>query len=228
MTQVLALLYVRNRGLDRGDFGMLSILFLGGIGTLVVVGGMAMRRSAQFGINLSEAIVESVSTGGHTLSGAFPITDLYLSARNFADSIGHDYGMQFLLYFVRFIPRSIWEDKPFNLGYTIHEFYSGETLAGAIPTIFGEFYIAWGFIGIIICGMFLGWMLSFLDRAYRHARQDSKFALIYVMLATGLVFDGLRAGLEMALFMILYILMTLTCFKLAAQLTRSPARNRLQ
>jgi oligosaccharide repeat unit polymerase len=220
ITLILVLLYVRNRGLDRGDIGFRSTFLIVGFASIVLVGGMALRSSAQLGTDTAEAILDSVKNAGHTVSGAFCITDLYLSARHFADSTGHDYGMQFLLYFVRFFPRSLWVEKPFNLGFSMREFYYGDTLAGVIPTIFGEFYIAWGSIGLVLCGLFLGWMLSFLDRAFRYSQQDSRFALIYVLLATCLVFDGLRAGLEMAVFMTLYFLITLTFFKLIARLRK--------
>ena len=219
MKQVLVLLYLRNRGIDQGNIGIKSTFLIGALGSVVVVGGIAIRRSAQFGMELSDATVDAFKTAGHSLSGAFPITDLYLATRYYANSTGHDYGFQFLLYFVRYIPRSLWEGKPENLGYAMREFYYGDTLAGVIPTMFGEFYIAWGLVGIVFCGLFLGWVLSFLLRAYHHATSDSKFALIYVMLAVMLVFDGLRAGLEIAVFLMFNTLATLTCFKLAARMS---------
>lgn len=227
VTQMVVLLYVRNRGLSRGGIRLGTSVLISVVGSLVLVEGMAMRRSAQSGINMGEATVDSINTAGHTVSGAFPITDLYLSARHFAHSAGHDHGMQFLLYGVRFVPRSIWEKKPFNLSYSIREFYYGDTLSGAPPTVFGEFFIAWGFPGIIGCGIFLGWMLSFLERAYRRARDDSAFALIYILLVPLLIFDGLRAGLEQAVIMILYLLVTLTCFKLASRCRRLTAKKPL-
>ena len=226
LSQLLALIFVRNRGLNKGGIGLRTASLLVIVGAVIVVGGLAVRRSAQLDISLTEAIGDSIQSSGRSISSAVPITDLYLATRNYTAATGHDYGTQFLLYFVRFVPRSVWEGKPLNLGFQMREYYYGDALSGVIPTMFGEFYVAWGAFGSVVCGLFLGWALSFLNRAYLCACQNPKFAMIYIIMATELILDGLRAGLEIAVFLLLYMLVTLACFKIARRFAQS-SRQRI-
>ena len=50
--------------------------------------------------------------------------------------------------------------------------------------------------------------------------------MIYIIMATELILDGLRAGLEIAVFLLLYMLVTLACFKIARRFAQS-SRQRI-
>lgn len=213
LIQLLTLMYLRARGLGQEGLGFKNAALLAVFIPLVIVLGMAVRRSAVRGNEIAEAIPSSAADASDMLSGAFPILDLYLAARHYADSAGHDYGLQFLHYFVRFVPRSMWAEKPLLLGLQIRNFYSNTTISGAPPTVFGEFYYSWGWAGVIGCGVFLGLALVSLNKLYLQAKSDTKYAPLYIVMVTQIVFSALRAGLEIVVFTMLYSLAALIMIK---------------
>ena len=217
LTQVLTLMYLRTRGRGQEGLGIKNAVILAIFVPLVIVVGLAIRKSAVQGNDMTEAIPSSVASVSDMVSGAFPILDLYLAARHYAESTGHDYGLQFLQYFVRFVPRSVWADKPLLLGLQIRNFYSGTTISGAPPTVFGEFYYSWGWGGVVGCGVFLGIALVSLNKLYRQAREDAKYAPLYIVMVTQIVFSALRAGLEIVAFTMLYSLSALLIIKWLSQ-----------
>lgn len=171
-----------------------------------IISGLALRESAQKQIAFADALKNTSSQVLETVTGTFPVIDLFSASVAFADYNGHDYGVQFVNYFTRIIPRSIWPDKPLIIGLQIREFLSGHTLSGVPPTIFGEFYIAYGLYGLGLSGLVLAIFLKFLDACHRKSFDDPGFSIFYAIALIQLIFSSLRAGLEISLFTFLYFL----------------------
>ena len=93
--------------------------------------------------------------------------------------VGFNYGDHYLNYFVRWIPRIFWPNRP-NFGIEYHrklERAMGLNLSGPTLTILGYYQANFGYIGIII-GMFLsGICFSVIYRWFRK-HSDKKGALI--------------------------------------------------
>jgi len=172
------------------------------LGTIVV--GLGVRESAQKDIPFGEAVGNSSKQLTEVITGTFPIIDLFTSAKYFADQVGHDNGQQFVNYLTRVIPRSIWPEKPLILGLQIRKYYSGHTLSGVPPTIFGEFYIAFGEIGLILCAVVLAGILRFLSSLHGAVKLNDGLSLIYITFLVQLIFSTFRAGLEISIFTIAY------------------------
>ena len=58
-----------------------------------------------------------------------------------------------------FVPRSVWPDKPYPKSWT---YYNGTVTAGnafnVTPSITGQYYMNWGFAGVLWIGLFMGWV----------------------------------------------------------------------
>ncbi len=194
------------------EFASIACLFL--VSAFVVVVGMAVRNAAQKELVVTEAFSESLADSGRIYSHAFPLIDLFSTARYFAHQTGFDYGKQFVFYTTRFIPRSIFPGKPQIIGMQIREYFSGHTQSGAPPTFYGEFYIAFGHVGMFVGGVILAFGWYFLDGVFEKASSDSGYAVLYAVLMNYGIFSSFRAGMEMSLFLTMYALAALVLIKL--------------
>lgn len=214
LSQLISLIFIRHVTLKSTK--ITKVLIPIAITTTVVatiISGLALRESAQKQTTFTDALENTSSQVFETITGTFPVIDLFSASKAFADYNGHDYGAQFLNYFTRIIPRSVWPDKPLIIGLQIREFLSGHTLSGVPPTIFGEFYIAYGLYGLGLSSLVLCIFLKFLDSCHRKSFDDPGFSIFYAIALIQLIFSSLRAGLEISLFTFLYFLTGIVLIK---------------
>lgn len=131
------------------------------------------------------------------------------------------YGRQLLGVIFFFVPRSLWPDKPIGSGYLVaHE--NGYFFDNLSMNFFGEGYINFGLIGVILFAFFLGYVNARMDRKYWKEAGSSipLFSLIFFE-ATGMEFAIMRGALLNILPVLIgYILMTQIIYFVAAKLIK--------
>lgn len=191
--------------------------------------GMQFRKAAQ----TSDGVPRSQPTADNSqilesALGAFPLIDLFLSAKNFSDHTGHNLLGQIEGYAVRIIPRSIWPNKPEILGMQIRYYYSGNTLSGAPPTTLGEFYIGLGWLGLFLGGIFWAAIMTHIRKIFIRSLENVTYIPLYTGLVCYVVFSCTRAGFEIGIFKFLYFLTGLYVSGVATRIrwnSRNPATH---
>jgi len=119
-------------------------------------------------------------------------------AKKYVDSKGYDYGWQYVTYFVRPIPRSVWPNKPLPLALKMRQEFWGDTAGGIPPTVFGEFFIAFGYFGLFLGSIILGVVLGLLGRLFNASLADPAQSVFYTLITITVVFSVVRSGLEIS------------------------------
>ncbi len=78
---------------------------------------------------------------------------------------GIRWGIQLFGNLLFFVPRRFWSDKPYGTGYTIMQ-ELGRDFKNVSAPMPAEMYINFGFIGIILGGVLVGWVVKKIDMAY--------------------------------------------------------------
>lgn len=168
------------------------------IALMAIVIGLASRQSNQQQIAFSLALSDVIDRFWGSVTSAIPLVDSYALAVVYSDMVGHDYGRHFVHYASRFIPRTLWETKPDLLGIEIRRQFWGDSLGGIPPTYFGEFYISFGFLGVLFSALFYGIALRAISSTENRARQDVRYLASYSVLLPIIVFTVSRSGFEVA------------------------------
>lgn len=104
---------------------------------------------------------------GNTIAGEFSQVVAYREIKDNIGQLGYQYGKTIALPFVtKPIPRAIWPEKPLNSSaYYMYYFHPDSAKAGFFlaPTIFGDLYLNFGFVGCIIGAFFWGLINAFAD-----------------------------------------------------------------
>jgi oligosaccharide repeat unit polymerase len=113
---------------------------------------------SQFGFdnfNLFEYVTEGVD---------FDAFQQMFNIVRYVDATGYSFGENFLGGVAFFVPRAIWTTKPEHLGYlsSLHAGYNYNNLSAPL---FGEFYYMLGVIGVVVGGLFFGWLLKLIDKS---------------------------------------------------------------
>jgi len=104
------------------------------------------------------------------------------------------YGEQLFGVLFFFIPRSIWTSKPIGSGFFIADKLSLNFNNISMP-FFGEAFINFGFIGIILFALLLGYIVAKFDRYFWDNYKNDNFYNIYYYILIGLLFYTLRGDL---------------------------------
>lgn len=95
------------------------------------------------------------------------------------------------------VPRVLWPGKPMDPGFDLPEHigYIGTSLTSSIV---GESYMAFGYFGCFVVGLFYG----SVGRAFKRMLDENKTFSGLIMYTAGLLalFVGLRSGIELVLF----------------------------
>ncbi len=93
------------------------------------------------------------------------------------------FGQQLVGVLGLFIPRSLWESKPIGSGFTVSEKY-GLGWDNISMNFFGEGYINFGFIGILLFAVALAVTMRYLDRKYwtRAPANGLLFPVVYLII----------------------------------------------
>lgn len=176
---------------------------LGLVGLIVVVlSTSSFIRQERRSVDLSEIdIMAGVET---TLEHAFEGTYALDPAKLTGIALRHDdflYGQSFAMFIVAPIPRVLWPEKPnVRLGpYVAQEILDYRNNSGAPPSAIGEFYINFGWLGIIVGMLGLGVIAALLPSIGQSATSPEigrvRYGLALMVLILFLVGDFSYAAL---------------------------------
>ncbi len=139
-----------------------SIILGFGSAFMLLSGLMIYQRletqSAIQRVNLNvTSLVEASYTG-------LPMIDHLALSREYVTREGHDMGKTYLNAPLLFIPRAIWPGKPEQLSKNVRYVFWGDDSGGIPPGLFGESYIAFGWLGVIMAGILFARLLVIVDR----------------------------------------------------------------
>lgn len=185
-----------------------SMVFLGGIGVIILVGFTAAFRGDMFGgrlnadTNLEDAISRSLASfrGNKEAEGA-PLGLEFSMACAVVTyvpaSVSFDKGQLLLELLTRPIPRSIWPEKVYPEGEAwskIHEIAGTATwrndaglLSGPAPGAVGKFYYIGGPIGVILGGLLTGIMMQFV---YYYTMRFSGVSQVFLAVSAAMLGFG--------------------------------------
>lgn len=125
------------------------------------------------------------------LAGHFDAYQMLARALSVGD-VSHGEGFFGAVLF--FIPRAIWSSKPIGSGQMISHLSNLSFDNVSMPLV-GEFYLNFGFLGVVICSVILGLIFRSIDDVVRHFEKYkiSVPFLIYLQ-SIGLIFLILRGG----------------------------------
>lgn len=110
-------------------------------------------------------------------------------------SVGNiSHGEGFLGAVLFFIPREIWTSKPIGSGQIISHLSNLSFDNVSMPLV-GEFYLNFGFFGVVICSIILGLLFRSMDDVARHfEKYKISVPLLIYLQSIGLIFLILRGG----------------------------------
>jgi hypothetical protein len=87
-----------------------------------------------------------------------------------------------------FIPRILYPDKPiFNLGNTFSKLIDGNEGNNDSPGIYGEFYWNFGWPGVIIFSLYVGWLFGFLHKITINSIERNNWAFLSIIYMATLI-----------------------------------------
>lgn len=125
-----------------------------------------------------------------------------------------------------YMPRQIWPEKPYSYSYVFGKEYL-TTQAGpfVIPSLIGEFYLNFAWVGIIIGFLLTGIILKAIY-AYFVARNDGKISiLLYALIIPRLIFlpeGSIASGVAKFLTSLIFALVVVSILMI-----KIPSKNRL-
>lgn len=90
------------------------------------------------------------------------LVELYMN-----NYISPSFGKTFIAAFLVFIPRNIWKNKPWSFNREITKIFAPQYVAyghSEVATVLGEFIYNFGFVGIILYILTIGFFVSYLDK----------------------------------------------------------------
>jgi oligosaccharide repeat unit polymerase len=85
-------------------------------------------------------------------------------------------------FIIHWIPRQVWPNKPIMESWTYYnEAYVEGGAFNVTPSVIGQFHLNWGLPGVIVIGLWLGFLTMFADRFLRRLdpqRQTATFVVV--------------------------------------------------
>ena len=144
-------------------------------------------------------------------SGDFDGFQSIINTVIFVDKYGYTFGNQIISSFLSFIPRSLWLNKGEPTGSIAAEAagYDFLNISSPLPA---EFYIDFGYIGLIFFSFSFGWFIRFVDKKIsNYSEKNLSYILsiivisLIVIVARGPILGVLNnAYIEILIFSILY------------------------
>ncbi len=115
--------------------------------------------------------VQSFNLVANLFDGDFDSFAQILNTSWFVDLHGVTWGLQFIGVIFFWVPRTIWPSKPFDTGSLLAQAkgYSFENLSAPLPA---EFFINFGWIGVLLGMAFVGYKLRQTDIAFESHLQE--------------------------------------------------------
>ena len=184
-----ALVFVACWILRRGSLaiGRLAII---GLLLFLMIGIVGEFRRSNWGrsrdVNFEAVFQQNFDTAMRAsyseLSARQNASPIYPIVAYVPDRVPFRYGSIYLSYLYRFIPRSIWKDKPEGgIGHDCAQiFYGRGKGVGVPPGAVGEAYWSLGFMGIALVFSFWGWCLRSIANFYEQFRGSVFASIIYL------------------------------------------------
>jgi len=127
----------------------------------------------------------------------------------YAKQNGFDYGMLYVRMPLAFIPRGLWPDKPIQLGMLLRGFVFGDETGGIPPGLFGEAYIAFGVVGILMMATIWAFVLNKCDKLLSFARKSASayHSMLVAVLAPNVAFIMVRGGTDVGIYRVTFPLL---------------------
>lgn len=169
-------------------YSAVSLAIVSGSGLMIYARYQQQEAKASFDLNISN-IIEASYTG-------LPYIDHFELARQYTQDFGHDYGSELLAIAVLPVPRALWEDKPIQLSRKMREAYWGDTSGGIPPGLFGEGFIGFGWIGVILISILYGMILRTFSSKYSLHNKSIRSISATAVLGSAIGFVLIRGGLD--------------------------------
>jgi len=150
------------------------------IGLVLVFPAINIFRNVLSSSNTNVLKMISDAIQNTYLEGHYDAHQMFISVQHYVQKFGITYMKQFLGTVFFFIPRIIWETKPFGTGYTVITKLNQNNFTNVSAPLISEAYINLGIWGIIIAGVFLGKLIKQIDCKYWNNENDlSLIRIIY-------------------------------------------------
>ena len=145
--------------------GVFPIVLL--MGLVLIFPSSNTFRTTEFSFDaLVVSFEESVSAlASGFFSPDFDAFSMLCRGIEYVDSAGISYGLNFFGALFFFVPRSLWQDKPFGTGQTIST-YQGQAYTNLSCPLPAEFYVAFGLVGVILGAIIIGKICRYIDEKY--------------------------------------------------------------
>lgn len=128
------------------------------------------------GDNLINLIVKSIQNT--YLAGDYDAHQMFISTQQYVKIFGYSYGYQLIGALLFFIPRTLWNLKPYGSGKTIFESLSQYWFTNVSCPLVAEGYINFGIVGVIIFALIIGIIVNNIDKKYWN-KKNGKLQIIY-------------------------------------------------
>lgn len=119
----------------------------------------------------------------------FDAYTMLLYTIQYVSDFGYSYGNQLIGTFTFFIPRSIWPTKPIGTGNMIVENMLIPINGNVSEPLFAEFYINFGYLGLVLFSIMTGCIFKTLDSLYwNHSSVGQYLKMIYPFLSLITIF----------------------------------------
>lgn len=126
----------------------------------------AFRKIDISDINLLQIFNDTISDiTSNYASGDYDAFSVVGDIMRYVSANGVTYGRQLLGVILFFVPRSIWNTKPYGSGQTVFEWMGATYTNISCPTV-AEGYINFGIIGVVIFAFLWGAIAKTLDKKY--------------------------------------------------------------
>lgn len=128
--------------------------------------------------NILESIMKAY--GVTYLEGNYDAHQMFISVQRYVDEFGFKYFYQILGALLFFIPRSLWSTKPIGTGHTVISELNQFYFTNVSAPLASEWYIGFGWFGIIIGSLILSKIIKKFDNKYWDENNDlSPIRIIY-------------------------------------------------
>lgn len=119
-------------------------------------------------------------------SGDFDGFQSIINTVIFVEKHGYTFGNQIISSFLSFIPRSLWLNKGEPTGSIAAESagYDFLNISSPMPA---EFYIDFGYVGLIFFSFFFGWFIRFLDKKIKNYQEINLSYILSIIIISLIV-----------------------------------------
>lgn len=134
-----------------------AIGYQGAVRNFGVGGGRGLEGRLAAGAGSNPETTSDILAEGHVGNDHFGAMLMAIDLVNVNDGFFMEFSESFFV--THYIPRAIWPEKPYSQSWG---FYNEMVTQGAAlnvtPSIIGQYYLNWGYLGVIYIGVFMGWL----------------------------------------------------------------------